>query len=471
MATNAEQLQQHVKSNPGVYRAAIAKGVITEDDLKIAGNAGGNYSYADQDAALQRINDAFGEYAKNNPDHEQLQKFVSGIPQIQKFTPNQDDWESYNQEQLGRLAEQMKFNWRNKDDRSQMMKQLMDAQIVKNKKKIYQDYKKENPVAAFINENIIAPNVSERSKKGEDITNTDIALDAANVGTLLIPGAGVGGTAARKAAAIGADVAAQAAVQAGSDINQGRELGWHNIYMPIAGAAAGTMPEMLPRMAKGIVDVVAPGLGRMGKKIGDKAEDFIINVFGDKVGAAKQTLRSEAEAASKSKTYAKNMSEKNKTAARARGEAPAPNAADKQFAKDKAYFAEHPDVWDKVVNGKASYHGKKMSPAEADKFLKDPNFATAIKAANKAESKAVKYGKEAAKGVSQTGARDFFIAKENESRHKESKPKIEKIFASTELADWVRLKKRGYNPQIPAEYRDYEAELNKMIHDPNRNLR
>ena len=61
MATNAEQLQQHVKSNPGVYRAAIAKGVITEDDLKIAGNSGGNYSYADQDAALQRINDAFGE--------------------------------------------------------------------------------------------------------------------------------------------------------------------------------------------------------------------------------------------------------------------------------------------------------------------------------------------------------------------------------------------------------------------------
>ena len=125
MASNAEQLQQHVKSNPGVYRAAIAKGVITEQDLKIAGNAGGNYSYEDQDAALQRINDAFGEYAKKNPEHEQFKKFVSGIPTVNKFTPNQEDWESYNNEQLGRLAEQMKFNWRNKEDRSQMMKQLM----------------------------------------------------------------------------------------------------------------------------------------------------------------------------------------------------------------------------------------------------------------------------------------------------------------------------------------------------------
>jgi len=471
MATNAEQFKQHFKENIGAYRSAMSNGIITEEDIKAAGNAGGNYSYADQDAALQRINDAFGNFAKQHPDEERLNKFVSGIPQIQKFEPKAEDWQKYNNEQMGRLAESMKFNWRNKEDRSQMMKQLMNEQILKDKKKIYQDYKKDNPVAAFINENILAPNVSNRMSKGEDITNTDVALDAANVGTMLIPGAGVGGTAARKAAAIGADVAAQAAIQAGSDINQGRELGWHNIYMPVAGAAAGTMPEMLPRMAKGIVDVVAPGLGRMGKKIGDKAEDFIINVFGDKVGAAKQTLRSEAEAAGKSKTYAKNMSEKNKTAARTAGEMPTPNAADKQFAKDKAYFAEHPDVWEDVVNGKASYHGKQMTGVEADKFLADPNFSTAIKAAKKAESKAAKYGKEAAKGVSQTGARDFFIAKENESRHKEAKPKIEQVFASPELADWVRLKKRGYNPAIPSQFREYEEQLNAMIHDPNRNLR
>ena len=60
---------------------------------------------------------------------------------------------------MGRLAEEMKFNWKNKDDRSEMMKILTDETIRRDKQKTYEDYKKEHPIAAFINENIILKNV------------------------------------------------------------------------------------------------------------------------------------------------------------------------------------------------------------------------------------------------------------------------------------------------------------------------
>lgn len=462
MATNAEQLQQHVKSNPGVYRAAIAKGVITEDDLKIAGNSGGNYSYADQDAALQRINDAFGEYAKNNPDHEQLQKFVSGIPQIQKFEPKVEDWQKYNNEQMGRLAESMKFNWKNKEDRSVMMKQLMDEQILKDKKKIYQDYKKEHPFAAFVNENIIAPNVSNRMSKGEDITNTDIALDAANVGTYLFPGAGAAASKAVKAALFAADAALQGGVGAASDINQGNELGIHNVTMPMIGAGMGVASDLVPRMAKGAVDYVTGNFGgRVGKPVGDVAEGWITKIFGDEVETAKKALAKEAKEAADTDLVRKNASKATKQELKSQGKDITPNAQIREDAKLKNYYANHPEEWKK--------HAPKMSDEDYQRWMSDPRFKAAVTEAKLTGVK--KVGKEAARGTSRQSGKGIGITLANKERQKNAKPKIEQVFASPELADWVRLKKRGYNPAIPQQFREYEAELNAMIYDPNRNLR
>ena len=464
MATNAEQFQQHVKSNPGVYRAAIAKGVITEDDLKIAGNSGGNYSYADQDAALQRINDAFGEYAKNNPDHEQLQKFVSGIPQIQKFEPKVEDWQKYNNEQMGRLAESMKFNWRNKEDRSQMMKQLMNEQILKDKKKIYQDYKKENPVAAFINENIIAPNVSNRMSKGEDITNTDIALDAANVGTYLFPGAGAAASKAGKAALFAADAALQGGVGAASDINQGNELGLHNVTMPLIGAGAGAVTDLVPRMGKMAVDVATGGFGgRVGKPVGDVAEGWITKIFGDEVETAKKALSKEAKEAAEKETVRKNASKATQDKLMKKGSDLKPNAQAKRDAHYKDIYAQNPErLKTRIEKGK-------LDKADYDRWISDPRFRTAYTATEYTGIK--KVGRDAARGASRQTGKGLMISQANKERQKNAKPKIEQVFASPELADWVRLKKRGYNPAIPQQFKEYEAELDAMIHDPNRNLR
>ena len=187
MAENA--FRKHFDDND-IYDFLLEKGYITEADVDAAGNNGGDYSYEQQDAANARILEGIKQFQKNNPGDEEIDAFVASYPQVQKFEPKAEDWQKYNNEQMGRLAESMKFNWKNKEDRSAMMKQLMNEQIAKDKKQIYQDYKKEHPFAAFVNENIIAPNVSKRMERGEDITNKDVALDVANVGTYMFPGAG-----------------------------------------------------------------------------------------------------------------------------------------------------------------------------------------------------------------------------------------------------------------------------------------
>lgn len=455
---------KHYTENFRIYDQMVKAGKISPEDIKAAGNMGGNVPYAEQDAANARINEYLKEFAQKNKDIEEAQKLVSSFPVVQKFTPNKNDWQNYNQEQLGRLAEEMKFNWRNKEDRSQMMKQLQDETIRRDKKKIYADYKKENPVASFINEHILAPNVSQRMKKGEDITNTDLALDAANVGTFLIPGAGAAAGKGARAAWLAADAAAQGAVGAGSDINQGNELGVHNIVQPLIGAGAGAMTELVPRMAKGAVDAITQGFGgRVSKPVGDVGEDWITKVFGDAVGDARKAINKEVKEKAAEQTVRKNASEASKKQLMSEGKSTTANAADKQFAKDKKYYMDNPEKW------KADIGKGKISESQYQKFMSDPNFKKVI---THVEAKgAKKVAQDAAKGVSRAAGRDFMIVKSNQERAKNAKPSVEKVFASPELADWVRLKKRGYNPQIPAEYKDYEAELNKMIHDPNRNLR
>lgn len=453
---------KHYNDNFELYDELIDAGKISLEDLDKAANAGGDVPYAEQDEANKKIHAYLQEFAKKNPDDEEVQKFVSSFPQVKKFEPKVEDWQKYNNEQMGRLAESMKFNWKNKEDRSQMMKQLMDEQILKDKKKIYQDYKKENPVAAFINENIIAPNVSNRMSKGEDITNTDIALDAANVGTYLFPGAGAAASKAGKAALFAADAALQGGVGAASDINQGNELGLHNVTMPLIGAGMGAVDDLVPRMGKMAVDVATGGFGgRVGKPVGDVAEGWITKIFGDEVETAKKALSKEAKDAAKKETVRKNASQATKSELKSQGKDIAPNAQVKSDAKLKDYYANHPEEWKK--------HAPKMKDEDYQRWMADPRFKAAVTEVKLTGAK--KAGKDAARATSRQAGKGMAISMANKERQKNAKPKIEQVFASPELADWVRLKKRGYNPAIPQQFKEYEAELDAMIHDPNRNLR
>lgn len=473
MSTTSEQLQKHVKANASIYRSAINNGVITEDDIKAAGNAGGKYSYAEQDAALKRINDAFNSFVTKNPNDARLMSFVAGIPQLQKFTPNKEDWRDYNQEQMGRLAEEMKFNWKNKDDRSEMMKILTDETIRKDRQKIYEDYKKEHPVASFINENILAPNTSKRSERGEDIKNSDIALDVANGLTFAFPGAGAAKTALGKGFMLGADAAIQGAVGAASDVNLGNELGLHNITYPLIGAGTGASAELAPRLAKTFVDNVTGGFGgQIGKSASDAAEGLITKYFGNQLDMARASLAKDAKIANNTKTNRINMSAKNKARLKREGKDITPNAKSKRDAINKDRYVNDIDLWQKIAGG--------FTDEDYNRFYSDPRFRLLIQDAMKKKelNKAIKNattkkdkvkaylkkfldgsGSDAARGISRSGGRGILLSLANRDRNQNAVPTIEELYASPELADYFRLKKRGYDAQIPSKYKDREDEL------------
>lgn len=473
MSATSEQLQKHVKANASIYRSAINNGVITEDDIKAAGNAGGKYSYAEQDAALKRINDAFNSFVTKNPNDERLKSFVSGIPQVNKFTPNKENWRDYNQEQMGRLAEEMKFNWKNKDDRQEMMKILNDETIRKDRQKIYEDYKKEHPIAAFINENILAPNTSKRSERGEDIKNSDVALDIANGITYAFPGAGAAKTVLGKGLMLGADAALQGAVGAASDVNLGNELGLHNVTMPLIGAGTGASAELAPRLAKTFVDNVTGGFGgEIGKSASDAAEGLITKYFGNQVDMARASLAKDAKIADKATTIRKNMAKDKIAQLKREGKDITPNAKSNRDAINKDRYVNDYPLWEKIAD--------KFSNEEYTALMSDPRFKLLIqdavkkkelnKAIENATTKKEKLkahfnkildgaGSDAARGISRSAGRGILLSLANRDRNQNAVPTIEELYASPELADYFRLKKRGYDAQIPSKYKDREDEL------------
>lgn len=431
---------KHYEKNFELYEQLMDAGVLSEKDMTDAINADGDISYKDQDAALMRIRDA----VKENLDLEDStsKEFYEGIPQVDKFTPNKKDWRDYDQEQMGRLAESMHFNWKNKDDRSVMMNQLMNETIRDDKKKAYEDYKKEHPFAGFINEHILAPNVSQRLKKGEDITNTDIALDAANVGTYLIPGAGAAATKAGKAAWLAADAAAQGASQLATDINQGNELGIHNVTMPLVGAGMGAMTEMVPRLAKGAVDAVTQGFGgRMSKPVGDVGEDWITKVFGNATKEAKDQVMKETEETLSKTTLRKNASQSTKEALDKSFEETA-TAAEKDLARKKQYFMEHPEKW-KTAD---------LAPGVRAELKKDKNFSKVMKEVlDESQSKLKKQGKAAAQGASRSAGRGVAITQTNQTRSKNVNTK-ERQDADDEqwyIDNYSRFWDAGFAPHGP----------------------
>lgn len=428
---------KHYEKNFELYEQLMDAGVLSEKDMTNAINADGDISYKDQDEALMRIRDA----VKNNLDLEDStsKEFYEGIPEVQKFTPNKEEWMNYNQDQMGRLAESMHFNWKNKDDRSVMMNQLMNESIRDDKKKLYEDYKKEHPIAGFINEHIIAPNVSQRLKKGEDITNTDIVLDAANVGTYLIPGAGAAATKAGKAAWLAADAAAQGASQLATDLNQGNELGLHNVTMPLVGAGMGAMTEIVPRLAKGAVDAATQGFGgRMSKPVGDVGEDWITKVFGNATKEAKDKAIKENKDILTKSTKENNRFVETVT------------SKDKEMARKKLTYLEHPEWWIENTAKGAKYTVK----PEVKKLMEqDKVFSNAMKKILEDLEKGTvaKTGKAAAQGASRSAGRSVAITMTNQSRSKNVNTK-ERQDAEDEqwyIDNYSRFWDAGFAPHGP----------------------
>ena len=259
--------------------------------------------------------------------------------------------------------------------------------------------------------------------------------------------------------------AVQGACGAASDINQGNDLGIHNVVMPALGAGMGAVTDLVPRMAKGVVDATVGGFGgELVKPVSDVGENWITKVFGNEVETAKNAIAKEAKKAKDITTIRKNASEATQNELAKKGISFTPNADAKQFAKDKNYYAKNPDKW------KADIDNKKLSRTEQEKFLADPNFAKVIEEASKDVNPWVKRGKSVAQTLSRQGGKGFVITGANKSRHENAKPKIEDVFSDPEMADYIRLRRRGYSPQIPSKYKEYKDAVDAEIFDYRKNL-
>lgn len=468
MSTNSEQLEQHVRSNPYEYKKAVDLGLITKDDLRIASNYGGNYSDEAQDNALHRITSALNDYAKKYPDNEKLNKFISGLPKTNKFTPNKEDWLSYNNDQMTELAKTMKFNWKNADDRKKMLKILGDEQVMRDKIESYNQYKKDHPYISWINENIIAPNTSNRLSKGEDITNKDIALDFANNAVNLVPG----GKGWKMATVFGAEAANSIA----QDLNQGNELGMHNFFVPLASTIAGASTDAAKYGVDQLKSILPKGgtTGKVINNLGKKTEDWLTNVddFVDNIDDA-------AEAAKRSSKARQGHAVKNydnyKTKTLDEGKRPLSKT---ELEEDKLARMRKSILHSK--DPAAAY--KSMDISTKEKLL-TPDFEKAMEPYMAKEAKSAsktkqfvkeqfnwKKGLQSGVKTSTRGASRSELGQAQASNNK--KPiSIEKVFASPEMADYIRLKRRGYSPQIPDKFKEYKDQVDAIINDPNLNLR
>jgi hypothetical protein len=467
---------KHYDEYSKVYDDLVDAGVIDDADMKAAGNMGGKYSYVEQDEANKRIHEYIKKFVRSNKDNEYIEKLGETFPEVKKFEPNPKDWQDYDQEQMGRLAESLHYNWNNKDDRSALMKQLQGQTILENKKKIYDEYKKEHPAAAWINENIFAPNSSERSKRGEDITNTDTALDALNTLSFLTPG-GFGKSAAKK---IAADVAANAALGVAEDVNLDRELGWHNIVAPDFGAGLGQTIAAAPRLVKSAMDFVGNGAdgNRIGKKFGDQIEDKINNALGDPVGDASKRISEEASVArhsvpakdrqrffrsdSKESTYNAYKKEKLDNF-----EVPATKeeVADIRYKSKRAQYAQNPETY--FRDRKAGV----LSDELAEKLSKDKDFSLVMKdymtnqTKSQARKTAEKVAKAQARGLVKQGGRGYIIESQNEARHNVKNEERSDIdwFKTNYARDWAAgFKPHGNeNEPIMKAYKEWEEDQKK----------
>lgn len=464
---------KHYEEYSDLYDQMIDKGKIDIADVKAAGNLGGKYSYAEQDEANKRINEYIKTFVSKNKGNEDIEQLGEKFPVVEKFEPNPKDWQDYDQEQMGRLAESLHYNWNNKDDRSALMKQLQGQTILDNKKKIYDEYKKEHPAAAWINENIFAPNMSERSKRGEDITNTDKALDALNVASFFTPG-GFGKSAAKK---IATDIAANAALGVAEDVNLDRELGWHNIVAPAFGAGLGQTIAAAPRLVKSAMDFVGNGAdgSRVGKQIGDKIEDKINNALGDPVGDASKRISEEASVArhsvpakdrqrffrsdSKESTYNAYKKEKLDNF-----EIPATKeeVADIRYKSKRAQYAQNPETY--FRDRKAGV----LSDELAEKLSKDKDFSLVMKdymtnqTKSQARKTAEKVAKAQARGLVKQGGRGYIIESQNEARHNVKNEERSDIdwFKTNYARDWAAgFKPHGNeNEPIMKAYKEWEED-------------
>ena len=74
-----ESFDKHFTSNAEYWHKLARKGFVNTDDIVKARNYYDKYSYAEQNEAVKRLNNALSEVLKRNPDNQGLQQFVASM--------------------------------------------------------------------------------------------------------------------------------------------------------------------------------------------------------------------------------------------------------------------------------------------------------------------------------------------------------------------------------------------------------
>lgn len=74
-----ESFDKHFTSNAEYWHTLARKGFVNTDDIVKARNYYDKYSYAEQNEAVKRLNDALSKVLKRNPDNQGLQQFIASM--------------------------------------------------------------------------------------------------------------------------------------------------------------------------------------------------------------------------------------------------------------------------------------------------------------------------------------------------------------------------------------------------------
>ena len=431
------EFAKHFEQNRAIYGKMVENGLISKDDIKIAGNLGGKYSDEDQQNATDRIRNAAKNLHEKNPDHQMVSSFYTSFPST-KFTPNKEDWQSYNNDQMAELAKTMKFNWKNKDDRAAMLKELSDVDALRQREQaVNEDYSylgmdKDNPINKGLNW-LADKIISEDTKNAiiEDPSNTsrivgNAAVDIAGTAADFMPGL--------------------AGVFAGPTLRTTRDIA--------EGKSAGTVTKNALK-DYGLNAVVGYGL----KGVPGMADD--VSIFKGAARKFKDTLGKwgdKVETANKKVSHAKIDVK------------PSKNIDEFQKQIDNLP-KEYQQPYEDVLSQSGGYKNK-TEIEQANKKANDERLKH-----RREQSHAQKWVKQnkgkvtATRTFAQTGAGAARVTGRSWTEKEKQAPTIEQVFASPEMAEYIRLKRRGFSPQIPDKFKEYKQQVDAIINDPNLNLR
>lgn len=421
------------------YDEAEDFGIISSEDMEMALNTKGDYTYEEEKDAQSRIQKQMQKFADANKTDKTLSALMKSFPTEDKknvSTPNTEDWQTNNAKEMDKLADQMKFRWNNAQDRQQMIKELSDVDAKKEREDSVNNYThsyfgmdKDNPINKGMNW-LADKIISEDTKNAiiEDPSNTarivgNAATDIAGTGADFMPG--VGGFVVGPAIRAGRDIA-EGKDAATIATNAGKDL------------AVNSVVGLSVKGVNGIADNIPlfEGIGNKLKNNVGKWEDIVEQSKKDIRNASKPHV-------TKTKTEMQNFVDNLPEHERSAYDDVLKNG---KWKNKEAVEAAHQKAKTEVSKQRhARNDAKKRAKANPGKVATATVFGRATQGSAK-------------------------VTGHNLLPPESKKPTIEELYGDPELQTYIRLRKQGYSPKIPDKFKDYKDAVDAEIFDYRKNL-